>query len=81
MNSNLKNILQKNIEKITGSKIKNFNPEADINSQIRIDSVQIIELFSVLENEFAVELPLSMMNVKSAKEFIELLEIELNNKA
>ena len=81
MNSNLKNILQKNIEKITGSKIKNFNPEGNINSQIRIDSVQIIELFSVLENEFAVELPLSMMNVKSAKEFIELLEIELNNKA
>lgn len=81
MNYNLVGILQKNIEKITGTKIKDFNLEGDINSQIHIDSVQIIELFSALENEFAIELPLSMMNVKSAKEFLELLEIELSKRS
>ncbi len=81
MNTEIKNKVQNILEKITGVKIKNFDFNSDIQSQITFDSIMIVELFSVLENELAVELPLSMMNAKSAKEFIELLEIELNKKA
>ena len=66
------------IKKITGRNIGNIDPEKDIRSQLALDSIQVVELFAALEIEFNIELPLEMMNVKNGKEFIDMLEAELN---
>lgn len=81
MKTEIKNKVQNILEETTGIKIKNFDLNREIQSQIKLDSIKIVELFSALENEFKIELPLTMMNVKNAKEFLDFLEIELEKKA
>ncbi len=68
------------VKKISGHIIDNIDPDKDIRTQLILDSIQLVELFAALEIEFNIELPLEMMNVKNAKEFIDRLEIELNKK-
>lgn len=68
------------VKKISGQNIDNIDPEKDIRSQLTLDSIQVVELFAALEIEFETELPLEMMTVKNAKEFIDMLEIELTKK-
>ena len=78
MKEDIKNKLKQILEDITGEKLDNLDLEKDIQSQLKLDSIKIVELFSILEETFKIELPLSMMNVKSANEFIQRFEQELN---
>ncbi len=78
MNEDVKNKLKQILESITGEKFDTLDLEKDIQSQLKLDSIKIVELFSTLEETFKIELPLSMMNVKSVNEFIQRFEQELN---
>ena len=68
------------VTKISGKKIKSIDLNGVLKDELSLDSIQIVELFASLENEFEIELPLKMMTVKTGKEFLEILETELNNK-
>jgi len=61
------------VEKITRRKLENFNLKGNLREQLSIDSIQVVELFAALENEFQIELPLQLMTVKKAEEFMNLL--------
>ena len=65
------------ISGISGKSTNNVNLNADLKNQIALDSIQIVELFALLEKEFEIELPLKMMTVKTGKEFLEILEKQL----
>ena len=65
------------LRRVTGKNIMDINLDSDLKSQLSLDSIQIVELFAALENEFGIELPLQMMTVKTGKAFFELLEKEL----
>jgi acyl carrier protein len=62
------------VNKVSGGRVTSINPEGDVRQQLSLDSIQIVELFAMLENEFNIELPLSILNVKTGKEFLETIE-------
>jgi len=66
--------------KISGKKITHFNLDGDIKDELTLDSIQIVELFILLEQEFEIELPLKLMTVKSGREFMEKIEFEVIKK-
>ena len=79
-NTETENKVLEIVGKISGKKIMSINPDGAIKDELSLDSIQIVELFASLEQEFNIELPLRMMTVKTGKEFLEILETELNNK-
>jgi acyl carrier protein len=67
------------VKKVTGGKVQNINLEGNLRDELTIDSVQIVELFAALENEFNIELPLQLMTARTAKEFLSILETRINS--
>lgn len=65
------------LQNVTGQELPAVNFNANLSSQIELDSVQIVEFFAALEMEFEIELPLIMMQAKTADEFLSILENEL----
>lgn len=72
--------IAKILSKISGKNIKNINLNTDIRGEINLDSIQMVELFAMLEKEFDIELPLEMMNSKTGQQFMEMLNNELLKK-
>ena len=68
------------VNKITGRRIKSINPEGNLKNELSLDSIQVVELFAMLENEFEIELPLKMMTVKTGREFLNILEESLQEQ-
>ena len=68
--------------RVTGKKIGDidFNNHEAV-KKLALDSIQFVELFAALELEFGIELPLKMMNVENAGEFLEKLATELQKQA
>lgn len=65
------------LSKVTGRSVASINPDGDLKNEIHIDSIQLVELFAMLEKEFKVELPLEMMNAKTGSQFMKTLDEEL----
>jgi len=80
MDTNTKAKILSIISKVTGRNINNINFETDLKSQLELDSIQIVELFAVLEKEFNIELPLSMLTVKTGTSFLSILNEQLNKR-
>lgn len=81
MKEDIKSIVVRTVQKISGRALQNIDLSGDIKEELTLDSIQIVELFAALENEFNIELPLELMMVKSGAEFLDKLEIELNRNA
>jgi acyl carrier protein len=69
------------VSRITGRNVEKINPNGDLKNELALDSVQIVELFASLEQEFQVELPLKLMTVRTSKEFLRILEESLKSAA
>jgi len=80
MDSATKVCVFKVLKKVTGREFDHIDLDGDLKSQLTLDSIQIVELFAGLEQEFNIELPLSMMTVRSGNAFFRLLEEELNKR-
>jgi acyl carrier protein len=78
MNIETKEKVLRVVRRVTGRNIEEINLESDLKTQLSVDSVQIVELFAVLEKELGVELPLRLMTVKTGREFLMILEEELH---
>jgi acyl carrier protein len=74
MDENIKAKVLQVVNKVSGHNVSIVNPDTDLKTYLKLDSIQIVELFAALEMEFNIELPLEMMNVKSGQEFLEKLE-------
>ena len=68
------------VNKVSGGRTKNINLDGDLKTELFLDSLQIVELFALLEKEFKIELPLQMMTVKTGKEFLQILDNQLAEK-
>ena len=64
------------VEKVTRKKIGNIDFKGNLRDNLHIDSIQVVELFAALETEFSIELPLQLMCVKTAEEFMNILVAE-----
>ncbi len=62
------------LESITGTSVDKLDMMGDVRSQLALSSMQFVQLFTALEMEFEVELPLSIMNVRTVGDFITLIE-------
>lgn len=65
------------LNKVTKQNFVSFNWDDDISNQVQFDSVQLIELFAALEMEFGMELPLSLMNARTGRDFISILQKQM----
>lgn len=65
------------VGRITGRNVGTIHPDGDLKTELSLDSIQIVELFASLEQEFQVELPLKLMTVRTSKEFLRILEESL----
>ena len=77
MDNHVKGRILEVLNRVTGKNIVDINLEGDLRSQLSLDSIMIVELFAALENELGIELPLRLMTVKTGKDFLDMLEIEL----
>ncbi len=62
------------LEAITGTTVGTLDMKGDIRSQLALNSMQFVQLFTALEMEFEVELPLSIMNVRTVGDFVTIIE-------
>ena len=54
-----------------------LDPTSDFREQINIDSMQFVTIIARLEKEFDIEVPISVMEVKTINEFLDALDIEI----
>ncbi len=77
MDNEIKGKVLQVLSQVTGRNLDNVNLDGDLASQLSLDSIMVVELFAKLEQELGIELPLNLMNAKTGKVFLEMLEIEL----
>jgi acyl carrier protein len=65
------------VSRISGDRAVQINMENDLKTELSLDSVQMVELFAALEKEFKTEFPLQLMNARTGKEFLNILEVSL----
>lgn len=62
------------LETITGTAVATLDMKGDVRSQLALSSMQFVQLFTALEMEFEVELPLSIMNVRTVSDFVAIID-------
>lgn len=67
------------LEKEVNIKYSDIDPEKDIREQVSLDSMQFVKIIAILEEEFKIELPISIMEVSTLKEFLSIIDKELQN--
>ena len=65
------------LEKEVNVKFSDIDPEKDIREQVSLDSMQFVKIIAILEEEFKIELPISIMEVSTLKEFLSIIDKEL----
>jgi acyl carrier protein len=55
----------------------NIDPDKPIRDQIALDSMQFIGVVARIELELGIELPMSVMEVKTLNEFLDVVEKEM----
>ena len=51
-----------------------LDPDKELREQVELDSVQLVGLASRLESELDIELPLSVMDAGSFREFLQIID-------
>jgi len=80
MNDNINLKIFNIIEKSTGISISSLNPSVDFKEQIDLDSIELVRLAKSIEDEFNIELPLSMIGVNTIDGFVNIIKNEINKK-
>jgi acyl carrier protein len=57
------------------------NPDADLRDQVHLDSMQFVSLIARLEIDLRIEVPMSILEVKTLNEFLEAIERESEKAA
>lgn len=77
----MKNITKEKIFSIikqeTNIDISNIDPKRDLQEQVSFDSMQFVSITSRVENELKIELPISVMEISTLNEFLDIIEKEL----
>jgi len=65
------------IASLTNLSIDELDPQKDLKDQIDLDSMQFVAIAARIEEELKIEIPISIMNVKSLNDFFEELDLLL----
>ncbi|MFC1584028.1 acyl carrier protein [Fibrobacterota bacterium] len=69
------------IEKVANVNISEINPDRDLRDQIILDSMQFLTISAHIEEAFNIELPISIINVKTLNDFLKLFKKELASQS
>ena len=61
--------------------ISEINPEGDIVEELELDSLQFVELYAAVIEEFNIEVPITLMNLKTFNEILNVLYREIQKQA
>ncbi len=67
----------KTIKSTLGIDPEAIDPDAEIESQVTLDSMQYVNLTARIEMELDIELPLSIMESKTLNEFLKSIDHEI----
>ncbi len=70
----LRTKLLKIIESESGMPPSEIDPDADFREEAYLDSMQFVAIAAHIEEEFGINLPISVVNVCTLNEFISFLE-------
>ena len=69
------------LEKKYGFKLIEINPDLPIFDHLAIDSMQLVAIAADVENEFAIELPLTFLEKPTLNNFLEMVIAAVEAKA
>ena len=76
MGEDLKKRIFEIVKKQTQIDLSEIDPEKDFREQVSIDSMQFVTIVALLEEEFGIELPISIMEVSTLNEFLSIVNYE-----
>ena len=65
-------------EQISHKTVSQLDLEGNIRDQMFLDSMQMIQFLSLLEEEFKTEFSLSLINARTVSEFLSILRQEVD---
>ena len=68
------------IQKDLNADPSKIDPDKPIRDQVGLDSMQFVGVVARIELELGVELPISVMEVKTLNEFLAVVEKEIKNQ-
>jgi acyl carrier protein len=57
-----------------------INPDQDLRQQVLLDSMQFVSIAARVETAFNIELPITVMEVSTLNQFLEVVDQELGKK-
>jgi acyl carrier protein len=57
-----------------------INPDQDLRQQVLLDSMQFVSIAARVETAFNIELPITVMEVSTLNQFMEVVDQELGKK-
>ncbi len=72
--SDLKRRVLDAVAKELGGPVADIDPDKDLREQISLDSMQLVAISARLEEELGIELPISIMEVRTFNEFLSVVQ-------
>jgi acyl carrier protein len=69
------------IEKDIPDTIADIDPDAELRTQLSVDSMLFVRVLARLEAELGIEIPMSAMESKTLNEFLGILERQIQQAA
>jgi acyl carrier protein len=76
-NVNRSRILEIIYEEVPYLKLQEIDPNAPLSEKMDMDSVQIVGVISKIEEMLNIEIPLSILEVKTLNQFLAVIEKQL----
>lgn len=64
------------VKKYANIDLTTINPDKDFGEQVSLDSIQYVSIITRLEEELGVELPISIMEIRTLNEFLSIIKNE-----
>jgi acyl carrier protein len=62
------------LQKITHKDPNLLDPDSDIRKQVSLDSMQFVSIIAQIEEEFSIEIPISILEVSTLNEFLAVID-------
>ena len=64
----------------TGMEAESLDPDADIHTEVNLDSMQFIGIVARIEEELQIDLPMEVMTVSTLNQFVAHVEALVRNR-
>lgn len=81
MDQNTRAKVLETIEKEAFLNPASIDPDQDLRQQALLDSMQFVAIAARIETAFGIELPITVMEVSTLNQFLDVVDAELGKKA